>query len=275
MATSVRGRVWAGAWLLRRAWVATVVALAATALAGCPEPVASCSSGLPRRDGGGCPGRCAQDPRLVCDEDGAVIPGWTLDAAGFDVPGATDDAADAAADAVVCDGGTVCAGSCASLADDANNCGACGRACPGVVGGVPTCGAGVCGFACAAGFGRVGGGCDAVVPRQVAPISGAIVASRVPRFSWSSAPGGDAGILEICSDPVCAHVIATVESTTAAADSPRVLGPGVWFWRLRGRTAGAVSTLASPIWEVSVGIENRPTGATIGFTVDFNRDGLA
>ncbi len=212
-----------------------------------------------------------------------MIPGLMLDAAGFDVPSATGDGGDAsdgsdgadASDAVNCDGGAVCSGACTSLESDANHCGACGRACPAVTGGVPTCSAGVCGFACAAGFERVGAGCEIAAPRQIAPISGAIVASRSPRFSWSPVAGGDASILEICSDAMCAHVLATVESTTSMAASPRVLGPGLWFWRMRGRVGGVAGTRTSPIWEVSVGFEDRPTSATIGYTVDFNRDGLA
>ncbi|MFO0602792.1 MAG: MXAN_6577-like cysteine-rich protein [Polyangiales bacterium] len=63
-------------------------------------------------------------------------------------------------------GATLCAGRCVALATDPANCGACGNACTGPLppNSVAACRAGVCGFACAAGFGDCDGnpanGCE-------------------------------------------------------------------------------------------------------------------
>ncbi|MFO0651193.1 MAG: MXAN_6577-like cysteine-rich protein [Polyangiales bacterium] len=59
---------------------------------------------------------------------------------------------------------TNCSGSCVNVNTDPANCGACGRVCASVPNAAPTCGAGVCSFACTPGFGNCNGassdGCE-------------------------------------------------------------------------------------------------------------------
>lgn len=84
--------------------------------------------------------------------------------AAIDVPGARD--------AATCPMGQVeCTSRCTDTRSDARHCGACGTACGGA-NGTPTCAAGVCEIACAAGFGDCDGdvanGCEVVTSTSFA-----------------------------------------------------------------------------------------------------------
>ncbi len=82
----------------------------------------------------------------------------------FDTPSdAPRDAAPDAAPDVPPDNGcgalSLCAGACVNTQTDARHCGACATACSAPANATPTCAAGRCGFACAAGFHLCAGAC--------------------------------------------------------------------------------------------------------------------
>ncbi|MDP3276141.1 MAG: FG-GAP-like repeat-containing protein [Deltaproteobacteria bacterium] len=215
-----------------------------------------------------------------CYADGAVI---EPDASGAEagVPDAMDagdsgDAGDSAADAACSDGGSVCTGRCVDLQRDPAHCGACARACPAATGDeVAVCNAGVCGLGCAAGFERVESVCELRVARAIAPLSTARVSSRTPRLRWVLPSDLDGAHVEVCSDRVCARLLAEGDGVTEWT-VPTALPPGVVFWRLRGTLRGRRSTRTSPLWWMWIPTQSAPGGvqSSWGSLPDLNGDGV-
>jgi hypothetical protein len=92
-------------------------------------------------------------------------------------------------------------------------------------------------------------------PRPTSPISVSWVNTSRPRFRWENPTGVTGAIVELSQtrdfkDP---HTFkATGSELTLDADLP----PGIWFWRLRGRTDSAEAPADpdkySPVWELLV-----------------------
>jgi hypothetical protein len=116
-------------------------------------------------------------------------------------------------------------------------------------------------------------------PRPIAPLSVSIVATRRPRFRWSLADRLTGAIVEVARTRAFDAATTRRFDAPAAAELvvPEDLDPGLWFWRLRGRTDRQRSTVTSAIWEVLVrgpapgGSSDVPTGGV----VDHDGDGEA
>jgi hypothetical protein len=106
-------------------------------------------------------------------------------------------------------------------------------------------------------------------------LSTSIVTSQRPTFRWELAPGTDGASVEICRDRGFTAMCQTVDATGTSARAATPLSPGVWFWRLRGRSGGSVGTRTGPIWEFTVGARSAAVDTSWGSVLDVNGDGFA
>ncbi|MDB4929754.1 MAG: putative integrin-like protein [Myxococcaceae bacterium] len=163
-------------------------------------------------------------------------------------------------------------------ADNASvlTCGAACGACAVPANGSATCDGTACGVSCDAGYVRSGAACVALAaPRPVAPLSTARVTNRRPLLNWALAAATDGARVELCRQRACTTVALTIDAAGGSGTPGRELEPGVWFWRLRGRAAGATGLVAGPTWQFEVGARSAPAGRSWGTTSDFNGDGYA
>ena len=113
-----------------------------------------------------------------------------------------------------------------------------------------------------------------VPPRPVAPLSTSDVSTRRPTLRWELAAGTDGAVIDLCRDRAC-----TTPVTQSAAGTrftlPNALAAGVWYWRLRPRSASAVGTRTSPVWQFTVPRRDGIADTSYASTPDFNGDGLA
>lgn len=119
---------------------------------------------------------------------------------------------------------------------------------------------------------------DITPPRVSFPISGDRVTGK-PQIRWEAEPSGakDA-VVEICKDPACSVVVATVSGTTAA--SPRTALPrGAYFVRAFGRKRrangtyleGATPSATHVFFSSGRSVVSR---GPLGIVADVDRDGL-
>jgi hypothetical protein len=112
-----------------------------------------------------------------CTRSGECLPGWECSedqicerVARVDPQGSAPDAGAPDADGGIvtapeptspafCLAGTACDGVCVDVIQDADNCGACGKRCPGDDHGRAVCTAGTCGLTCSESYTRCGDGC--------------------------------------------------------------------------------------------------------------------
>jgi hypothetical protein len=121
-----------------------------------------------------------------------------------------------------------------------------------------------------------GGSCVTVAPpRQVAPLSTALVTSQSPTFHWTLATGTTGAQVDICSTRACGTVLQTFTATGASGSPSTALGQGTYFWRLHGALNGIVASGTSPVWEVRVGARSSAVDRSWGTIVDPNGDGFA
>ena len=108
-------------------------------------------------------------------------------------------------------------------------------------------------------------------PQPVSPPSVSWVNGSRPHFTWRLPPGATGAILEICPSRGCVTNVQTYEALGEL--DPPDLAPGVWYWRLRSKTADSIGKAYSPTWEVFVrgGVGNGQAGGSL---VDIDGDGL-
>ncbi|MEZ4390488.1 MAG: FG-GAP-like repeat-containing protein [Polyangiales bacterium] len=164
-----------------------------------------------------------------------------------------------------------------NLSADVSNCGACGRVCPRVSGGVQTCVNSVCGYTCSAGYYDTGSGCARILaPRPLFPMSTSRVTSQRPTLRWAAAAAPvDGARLQVCRDRACATVLVQQDLTATSYTLTTTLTAGVYYWRLYGRVGTSVGTLASPVWEFFVGARTAARATARDTVPDFNGDGVA
>ncbi len=112
-------------------------------------------------------------------------------------------------------------------------------------------------------------------PRQVAPLSTATVTSQTPVFRWVLANGEDGARVDICRDRACARPLVSFDATGTSGAPPSALDAGVYYWRLRATSGGAVGAATSAVWEFFVGARSAPVDTSWGATLDVNGDGFA
>ena len=114
------------------------------------------------------------------------------------------------------------------------------------------------------------------MPRQIAPLSTATVTSQTPLLRWVLPRDVDTVQVDICRDRACREAVTSFVAHGSSGAPPLALGPGVYFWRLRGLAGHArVGTATSPVWEFFVGARSAPVNTSWGSTLDVNGDGFA
>lgn len=113
-------------------------------------------------------------------------------------------------------------------------------------------------------------------PRPLGPGSGSFVSTARPSLRWELADPLIGATLELCRARACATVDKTYEVSGRSFTLPEDLEPGVWFWRLRGKTSQTYGTKASATWEIVVrGAAATGASASIqGSIADVNGDGF-
>ncbi len=158
---------------------------------------------------------------------------------------------------------------------DVTHCGPCGMttACAAPVHGRATCVATRCDFVCDRDFTRIGATCH-LTPRPIAPLSTATVTSHRPTLRWALAEG-DSAHITLCRDRALSTGCIAFDSTGTSVRPTADLVPGVWFWRLTARVAGAATEVVGATWQFTVGPRSTPVDSSWGTTPDFNGDGYA
>jgi hypothetical protein len=118
---------------------------------------------------------------------------------------------------------------------------------------------------------------DAAVeaPRPISPISVSLIASSRPRLRWDLGRTLTGAVIEMARTREFSGEVKRFPAKGSELVVPEDLALGVWFWRLRGESAGAVGTATSVVWEMVVrgpaknGSSDGPTRAM----VDLNGDG--
>ena len=143
-------------------------------------------------------------------------------------------------------------------------------------------GAGAGSMGCDAGAGLVMGvnGCVPVAtPRLLSPLSTARVTAHQARLSWLPAPGNDGAFVQVCLDRSCASPTESFQVDGVSEELTTALTPGVYFWRVFGRSKGVTSHLSSATWQFTVGHHGDPSQSlphsSWGTTFDANGDGYA
>lgn len=172
---------------------------------------------------------------------------------------------DAGIDAGPCAPLALCGDVCVDLASDVANCGRCGIECTAPEHAVALCTEGNCDFECYAGFVREGDAC-VPAPRPLWPPSLSTVRSTRPALRWAMPNDVSDPIVELCADPACATVLATIAAagSSAVPDSDLPSGPIYWRVTASGRTG--------PTWRFDVGPAAQ-TEAAWGIAPDYDRNG--
>jgi hypothetical protein len=110
-------------------------------------------------------------------------------------------------------------------------------------------------------------------PRQIAPLSTAIVSSRRPTLRWALASGTDGVRVQICQDRSCTTVVSMFDADGTSGAPPAELPPGTVFWRAYGRGGGVTGTAVSPTWQLKVPSHSAPHEASWGTVADVDGDG--
>ena len=155
----------------------------------------------------------------------------------------------------------------------------------GAIGAIEACGPG--GFDGLTGGARDAGVADATLPptadpnlpapRPIGPGSGSFVSTSRPSLRWELADPLTGATLELCRARGCPTVDKTYEVSGRSFTVPEDLEPGVWFWRLRGKTSQTYGTKASATWEIVVRgpAATGASPAVHGSIADVNGDGFA
>lgn len=170
-----------------------------------------------------------------------------------------------------------CGASCANN----NSTASCGTSCVPCVppaNGSSTCDGTACGFTCNAGYLPAGAACVAIAPpRPLYPLSMSSVTSMSPVLRWVLAPGTDGARIEVCADRACTMIARTIDVSGSTGTVTPALAPGLWFWRLTGRSGPSTGVLTSPVWEMTLTHRSASGSRSTawGATIDHNGDGFA
>ena len=128
-----------------------------------------------------------------------------------------------------------------------------------------------------------GGGCDSASgcaidpapPRLIAPLSVTHATSRQPALHFVLGRDSDAATIDLCLDPRCTEVVATLEGTGLVVP-PTPLRPGPIFWRGRGvRRGNVVGSTYSPTWVVNISHGSTTVDTSWGHAPDIDATGIA
>ena len=110
-------------------------------------------------------------------------------------------------------------------------------------------------------------------PRPILPQSVSRVTSQRPSFRWALPEGTTGARVEVCADRCCTRVVASIEAEGTTVRPTEALPPGVVYWRMFGRRAGATGSRASYTWEFEVRRRDTPVDSSWGTIRDFTGDG--
>ena len=110
-------------------------------------------------------------------------------------------------------------------------------------------------------------------PRPILPQSVSRVTSQRPSFRWALPEGTTGARVEVCADRCCTRVVASIEAEGTTVRPTEALPPGVVYWRMFGRRAGATGSRASYTWEFEVRRRDTPVDSSWGSIRDFTGDG--
>lgn len=110
-------------------------------------------------------------------------------------------------------------------------------------------------------------------PRLIFPLSTMRVTSQRPTLSWALPEGVTGARVELCRDPCCATILATLEVEGSSIRPATPLPPGVVFWRAFGRVGERVGREPSFTWAFSVKHRDAPIDTAWGTLKDFDGDG--
>ncbi|MEZ4392091.1 MAG: FG-GAP-like repeat-containing protein [Polyangiales bacterium] len=156
------------------------------------------------------------------------------------------------------------------------HCGMCGSICNAISNSTAQCVAGACQITCNDGFELNAGICVRSPPRAVSPAPFSFVTSRRPLFRIALPAGQDGATIDICADRACTAVATSFTITGRSGQATTELAPGIYYWRTRGRLAGAIVTGLGVSQEFMVVASGSPTAsASWGSFLDANADGSA
>jgi hypothetical protein len=114
-------------------------------------------------------------------------------------------------------------------------------------------------------------------PRPVAPLSVTWVNTDKPKFHWALGTGITGGVVEVSDTRDFKEVRYRWSNMGADLVAADALKPGIWFWRLKGRTLETEGLTPGPVWEVLVrgpSANQVASVAPMGSVLDMNGDGL-
>jgi hypothetical protein len=111
-------------------------------------------------------------------------------------------------------------------------------------------------------------------PRPILPQSVSRVTSQRPTFRWALPEGTTGARVEVCADRCCTRVLQTLEAEGTSVRPTTALPPGMAYWRMFGRRAGATGSRASATWEFEVRRRDTPVDSSWGTIRDFTGDGF-
>ena len=111
-------------------------------------------------------------------------------------------------------------------------------------------------------------------PRPIVPQSVSRVTSQRPSFRWALPEGTTGARVEVCADRCCTRVLQTLEAEGTSVRPTTALPPGMAYWRMFGRRAGATGSRASATWEFEVRRRDTPVDSSWGTIRDFTGDGF-
>jgi hypothetical protein len=112
-------------------------------------------------------------------------------------------------------------------------------------------------------------------PRPISPISVSWVNTLRPRFRWALRGGATSAVVELSRTRSFDAIAARLEGASEATAAEN-LAPGMWFWRVTGRT-DATESPPGKVWQVLVRGPSKSgvaSTAAHGSIVDVNGDGV-
>ena len=209
---------------------------------------------------------CCPDPSgPTCTASGSVCSmnkAMCVACGGVGEPCCTGDA---------CGSGGVCGGSGKCVACGALLQPCCGDTCDDTL----SCISSMCDVTCTLPEVANGGSCVVPAPRQVAPLSGSNLTTRLPTLSWVLPASVTDAHVQVCQDRACSTVIEESDVAGATYTVANALPMGNVYWRVTSIVSGS-TTKDSPVWELRVaGPHDAAVFSAWGAAPDFNGDGYS